>query len=546
MAILLTAASYAASDLTEIGVGARTLGLGRAFSGGVNDAAAIFTNPAGLTLSDGIKIMSMSGTLLSDVNYLVLGVGSDVPVGKIGVGYISAGVSDITLTQVVGTGSSASVEVTGISSYTSSLFFLSYASELSRFFRGNLKNVSVGANLKYYLQGFSGGGSVMQDANGTGMDLDAGILWQASPWARLGLNANDILPSSLGGKFRWVKNGAEESIPYAARIGGHLDLIGDKALKMNSEQNMAVLFDYEVLRGDNEPKTLHLGCEYSPLKVLALRIGIDQKAKADLSGVGVDNNLTAGVGIYLGGFSFDYAYHQFGEISGNTTHFFSIGYKEPISKKKKFLGKPAVSGSLPTPIVVPKPILKTYSDVSADYWAKQPIEYLATMNIMPGFSDGTFHPEQAITRAELAEILVKAKGFNTAEYKKLYYKDVSPSNPAASYINVVIARKYMDGYADGTFRPDKKVTRAEAAIIFARYSGLYVKDKVQEKVFPDVPRNHIASPAMAASKEAGYFEYLSDQRFNPALPLTRAEAAEMLSKTAYVKEKIKNFIAGEK
>jgi hypothetical protein len=79
----------------------------------------------------------------------------------------------------------------------------------------------------------------------------------------------------------------------------------------------------------------------------------------------------------------------------------------------------------------------------------------------------------------------------------------------------------------------------------AKFSGLFVKPKVVQNVYPDVKKNHWAAPAIAADKEAGLFEYLAGKDFDPGNYVIRAEVAEILSKTPTVKDKIKDFISGE-
>jgi hypothetical protein len=60
-----------------------------------------------------------------------------------------------------------------------------------------------------------------------------------------------------------------------------------------------------------------------------------------------------------------------------------------------------------------------------------------------------------------------------------------------------------------------------------------------------VKKSHWAAPAIAAGKDAGLFEYLAGKNFEPGNYLTRAEAAEILSKTSSIKDKIKDFLSGE-
>jgi hypothetical protein len=531
-------------DIGDIGVGARVLGLGKASVGGIDDAAAIFTNPAALTLNQNLNLTSMSGSLLGDIKYLMVGASDNIPFGRFGVGYLNASVVGIPITVVTGTGSSAAVSWEGNTDYGSSIVFFTYGTKLGRIFRGRFDNISLGASLKYFIQGFSGGGTALQDAVGNGMDVDVGLTAQTANWARLGLTFNNCLPSSLGGKFRWTKNSAEESIPLAIRAGGFFNLIGQDAIGQSEKQRLDMSLEYETGRGSNRPAVWHTGFEYSPMTLIAIRAGIDQKPKATDTGTGIDNNFTAGLGLKFAGFTFDYAYHQYGDISENTTHFFSLGYvglDKKTGKKKEEANKQVV----PKVEVAPKPKVVAFSDVGDDYWAKRPIEYVATLGIMGGYPDQTFKPAKPLTRGELAAILVKAKGFETAGQAKEIFRDVKQSSWVAPYVAVAVAHDYISGYPDGSFQPDKKITRAEAAVVMAKFSGLFVKPKVVQNVYPDVKKNHWAAPAIAADKDAGLFEYLAGKDFDPGNYLTRAEVAEILSKTPTVKDKIKDFISGE-
>ena len=543
-----TSPVFAALDLSEIGVGARPLGMGKAYVGLADDTSAIFLNPAGLSRNDNLNLMSMSGSLLGDVNYIVLGASDISPMGKFGFGFINAAVGGIPLTAVTGSGSTAAVVQTGLTDYNSSLIVFSYGSKLSRFLKnGAGSNVALGVNLKYFLQGFSGGGASMQDTRGGGMDADLGFLWDVNRWMTMGLNFQNFLPESFGGKFVWQKNDVTEGIPMVTRFGGRFKILGPSGLRLSAEQKFDLMIDSENISAQNRPVVMHAGVEYYPFEMLCLRAGLDQKPRATEAGTGVDNNMTAGVGIVVGGCTFDYAYHQFGDLSENTTHFFSIGYRgeEKASEKAKQRverRKPTI----PLAEVAPTPQLKSFADVPANYWAQKPIIYLATLGIMDGYEDNTFRPTKEMTRGELAVLLVKAKGFSVGSEVKVKFKDVPLQSYEAPYISLAVERTYISGYPDGSFRPAKRVTRAEAATILARFSGLYMKTKVKERVFPDIPPKHWASPAIAATKEIGLFEYLSGKGFGPNMYITRAEAAELISKTQFAKDKIEDLISGEK
>lgn len=548
--------SWAVVDLSEIGVGARPLGMGKASVCGIDDASSIFTNPAGLAINPHFNVISMSGNMLSDVNYFMMGASEYSPLGKFGIGYLSASTGGIPITTIEGTGPTEQIVQTGTTDYISSIIFLTYGTKLSRLLKGEKgENIYLGGSLKIFNQGFSGGGLPMKNANGGGMDMDVGLILKANRWACLGLAVNNVLPVSFGGKFTWDERvpgegDRVESIPAVFRLGGEFKILGRSAVFSRIRRDLDLRLEYEVGREDERPAVWRAGLEFWPSNILAFRAGIDQKPKASEAGVGVDNNFTAGVGLKYMGFTFDYAYHQFGELEENTAHFFSIGYRGRDEDEGKMLSRKKEEeikkSSVPLPIVVPKPVLKTFNDIPEGYWAKKPIEYLATLGIMGGYPDQTFRPGGTLTRAELAALLVKAKEFKVEGVKKSFFSDVRPMDWSAPYIDIAVRRKYVKGYPDGTFQPNQSITRAEAAAVFANFSGIYVKSKVKERVFPDVSKDHWASPAIAAGKQEGFFEYMSGGNFSPNASLTRAEAAEILSKIPFIKEKIMKLISGEK
>ena len=141
---------------------------------------------------------------------------------------------------------------------------------------------------------------------------------------------------------------------------------------------------------------------------------------------------------------------------------------------------------------------------------------------------------------------MKAKGFSVGKEVKVFFGDVPLQSFEAPYISLAVERKYISGYPDGAFRPEKRVTRAEAAAIMSRFAGLYVKNQLKEKPFPYLAADHWAAPAVAAAKGIGLFAYLSGKSFGPDFFLSRAEAAEIISKTPFAKKRIEELISGEK
>lgn len=105
----------------------------------------------------------------------------------------------------------------------------------------------------------------------------------------------------------------------------------------------------------------------------------------------------------------------------------------------------------------------TFSDVNSGDWYSLAVSTLADMGVITGYPDGTFRPNQQITRAEFAAIASRFDDLNSSETNA--FSDVSSDHWAISYINSAYARGWINGYTDGTFKPDNGITRAEVVKI---------------------------------------------------------------------------------
>lgn len=110
--------------------------------------------------------------------------------------------------------------------------------------------------------------------------------------------------------------------------------------------------------------------------------------------------------------------------------------------------------------------------VGTDYEAA--VEALVELGVVNGYTDGTFQPEKVVTRAEMAKLLVVSAGLEpAADVAKgaTRFSDVAGSHWASGYVNVAAEYGYIVGYPDGTFAPDKTVTYAEAVTMALRVLG---------------------------------------------------------------------------
>ena len=111
-----------------------------------------------------------------------------------------------------------------------------------------------------------------------------------------------------------------------------------------------------------------------------------------------------------------------------------------------------------------------FSDVSADKWYNNAVSTLSNMGVIGGYADGTFRPDAPISRAEFAKIAVSFTQNNgSAVYN--YFTDVKPTDWFAPYVTAAKDAGLIEGYSDGSFKPESKITRAEACAIVNRTLG---------------------------------------------------------------------------
>lgn len=157
--------------------------------------------------------------------------------------------------------------------------------------------------------------------------------------------------------------------------------------------------------------------------------------------------------------------------------------------------------------------------------------------LMSPYTDGRFHPERALTRAELATVLVKA--FHLGERKVIDaetapLKDVPSGYWAANDINLVTKLGVMHGYRDGYFYPEQRTTRAEALAILAQAYGVYqYDDQTVDAILSNYPDARQipawARKSLATSLKYGFVDVAPKSKIRPLQPMTRGDMAFALS-----------------
>lgn len=143
-----------------------------------------------------------------------------------------------------------------------------------------------------------------------------------------------------------------------------------------------------------------------------------------------------------------------------------------------------------------------------------------------GYEDGTFRSNASMTRAEVAQMfynLLKNKNLNTSG---IHFADVPDNAWYAKAVNTLANLGIIKGYKDGTYAPDKAITRAEFTIIAVSFSN----KAAGNKSFTDVSNTHWAYSSIATSAEYGWVNGYPDGTFKPDKTITRAESATIVNR----------------
>ena len=173
-----------------------------------------------------------------------------------------------------------------------------------------------------------------------------------------------------------------------------------------------------------------------------------------------------------------------------------------------------------------------FADVE-NHWSKNAVNDMGSRMVISGTGDGKFNPDQDITRAEFAAIVVRALGLRL-DNGASQFKDVSASDWFNSTVNTANAYGLIEGFEDGTFRPNDMITREQAMVIIARamtISGLKGKlaaSTAEQVLSPYGDATNASSWAkngISDCVQAGVIKGVSSTRLAPQANITRAEVA---------------------
>ncbi|MDH6428344.1 MULTISPECIES: Ig-like domain-containing protein [unclassified Paenibacillus] len=178
-----------------------------------------------------------------------------------------------------------------------------------------------------------------------------------------------------------------------------------------------------------------------------------------------------------------------------------------------------------------------FSDV-ANHWAKEAVNDMGSRLVIEGTGSGQFTPDQAITRAEFAAIVVRGLGLEM-EQAATPFSDVKTTDWYNSAINTAFTYQLINGFEDGMFRPDEHITREQAMLIIAKamkITALQTKLSVQSAdvlLAPFTDSSKVSNWAISGvtdTLQAGIIMGRSSKGLAPKDDMTRAEVAEIVKR----------------
>ncbi len=220
-----------------------------------------------------------------------------------------------------------------------------------------------------------------------------------------------------------------------------------------------------------------------------------------------------------------------------TTTFSINGSKETKTVLVQVLPRPtslptlkATIAATPNPTSAPISLKgNVFKDVSSNHPDAAAIAYMKSKGIISGYSDGNFKPDNKVNRAESLKMIFKSLNVGTNRIVSNPFTDVSSSDWFKPYIITAYDLTLAQGYSDGTFRPEKNVTRSEFFKILSKALHVDISSLPEKNPFADVERTTWVAPYAQWAKEKRLLDF--GLNFNPNAPMTRAEIAEALYRT---------------
>lgn len=203
---------------------------------------------------------------------------------------------------------------------------------------------------------------------------------------------------------------------------------------------------------------------------------------------------------------------------------------EKMFKIKKTISKSLVLALIAALIGTTTVSAAGFTDVPITHKNYQAINYLKTNEIVNGYIDGTFQPDQSVNRAEFLKIVIEGSNIPTDINEISAFPDVDNSAWYAKYVSKAYHEGWINGYPDGSFKPTQTINKVEALKILGKAQSWSLPLNIIDPPFEDT---------VAGSWYISYLEYAKTHQFleetrntfNPGEFMTRAKISEVIYRT---------------
>ena len=168
-----------------------------------------------------------------------------------------------------------------------------------------------------------------------------------------------------------------------------------------------------------------------------------------------------------------------------------------------------------------------FTDVSEDDWFYEAVRFVHERGLMNGYEDGRFGPNDTLSRAQLAQILFNKEGGPAVNYL-LDFSDVADGSWYTEAVRWAASQGIVGGYGNGTFGPNDPITREQLAVMLWRHSGSPAATNKELHFNDESEISGYALEALRWAVENGILNGYSDGRLGPQGQATRAQVAQML------------------
>jgi len=191
-------------------------------------------------------------------------------------------------------------------------------------------------------------------------------------------------------------------------------------------------------------------------------------------------------------------------------------------------------------VAVPVSYAETFSDVGQDHINYIAVNYLKAKDIVDGYTDGSYKPEEMIQRSEALKIILASQSISPSASGDTSFTDVSADAWYANYVAAALNKSIIATNSENLFEPDRYITRAEFIKMLLLANNFTPTTWGNHQLFSDIPLNAWFTPYMNYAGRAGLIKPDRDNNLYPSHNLTRGEVAQSIYFLYLIKNRTNN------